>query len=65
MVEPCFESNTTEQVSADLEDNEDQDLGLKCHDSSKLLWRADDDEELEEHTQEGEGDLESGTYPLL
>jgi len=36
MVEPYFESNIAEQVSADLEDNEDQD-GLKCHDSLKLL----------------------------
>jgi hypothetical protein len=60
MVEPCFESNTAEQVSTDLEDNEGQDLGLKCHDSSKLLWRADNDEELEGPMQEGEGDSESG-----
>ena len=51
IVESCFESNTAEQVSADLKDNEDQDLGLKCHDSSKLLWRADN-EELEEPMQE-------------
>ena len=57
MVEPYFESNITEQVSADLEDNED--FGLKCHDSSKLLWRGDDNEELE-RTQEEEADLESG-----
>jgi hypothetical protein len=58
VVEPSSESNTAERVGSDLEDDEDQDLGLKCPDSSKLLWRADDDEE--EPMPEGKGDSESG-----
>jgi hypothetical protein len=46
VVEPT--STIQEQLSLDPEDtaeNADEDLGLRCPDSLKPLWRADDDDE--------------------
>ena len=52
-------SDIPEQPSPEHED-EDEDLGLKCLDSLKPLWRADDEEESmqEEDLKNGEDEFD-------
>ena len=53
VVEPTSESDTQRFDPKDAtETNEDEDLGLRCVDSLKPLWREDDDDDDDDMEEE-------------